>query len=473
MGNKEGGVRSRNIFSDYSSILPYLIRILDMLAIVVTGFIAYWLPSWPAPLDLQVYQIAILFGTLLVAIIFPLFGLYRSWRGQSHITQFQAVASAWMMVVILLIIIAFLTKTSTLYSRQWMVLWGFLGLAFLFALRAGMGRLVHYLRMQGWNHKKVIIVGAGPLGQSVAQQLQVSHGMGFDIVAFLDDNPALHGQQYFGINIAGDLGCLPAMVEQHEVDEVWITLPLGAESRLKELLHVLRHSTVNIRFVPDIFSLQLINHSVSEIAGLPVLNLSESPMYGINEVIKYVEDKVISLIFLIVFSPLMLMIAIGVKLSSRGPVLYRQERVGWNGKPFQMYKFRTMPLEVEAASGPVWAQAGELRATAFGALLRRVSLDELPQFFNVLKGEMSIVGPRPERPMFVGQFKDKVPDYMKKHLVKAGITGLAQIHGWRGSTDINRRIEWDIAYIENWSLWLDIKIMFLTLFKGFVNKNAY
>jgi putative colanic acid biosynthesis UDP-glucose lipid carrier transferase len=212
---------------------------------------------------------------------------------------------------------------------------------------------------------------------------------------------------------------------------------------------------------------------VTEFAGLPVVNVSVSPMEGPNWLIKRVEDAMFSLAILVLISPLLLAIAIGVKLSSPGPVFYRQERVGWNGRPFEMLKFRSMPVDTENETGPVWAKRGEHRATGFGAFLRRTSLDELPQFINVLRGEMSIVGPRPERPVFVEKFKDEIPDYMKKHLVKAGITGWAQINGWRGDTDLEKRIEYDLYYIENWSLWFDIKIILLTLIKGFVHKNAY
>ncbi len=196
-------------------------------------------------------------------------------------------------------------------------------------------------------------------------------------------------------------------------------------------------------------------------------------MDGFNRVIKNIEDKVFASLILLFISPVFILIMIGVKLSSPGPVFFRQKRIGWNNKEITILKFRSMPIDAEKYSGPVWAKAGEQRATRFGQFLRSISLDELPQFINVLKGDMSIVGPRPERPHFVAQFKDKIPGYMKKHMVKAGITGWAQVNGWRGNTDIKKRLEYDLYYIEHWSLWLDIKIILLTLFKGFVHKNAY
>jgi putative colanic acid biosynthesis UDP-glucose lipid carrier transferase len=215
------------------------------------------------------------------------------------------------------------------------------------------------------------------------------------------------------------------------------------------------------------------HHSLTEMAGIPVVNISYSAIDGANQLLKMVEDYLLSSVLLILASPLMLLIALGIKTTSPGPVLYRQRRVGWNGKEFTMFKFRTMPVDIEQHSGPVWAKSGEKRATPFGAFLRSTSLDELPQLFNVLLGEMSLIGPRPERPVFVEKYKDEIPHYMKKHLVKAGVTGWAQVHGWRGNTCLHTRIEHDLYYIENWSLWLDIKIIVMTVFRGLIHKNAY
>ncbi|MES0328028.1 MAG: exopolysaccharide biosynthesis polyprenyl glycosylphosphotransferase, partial [Gammaproteobacteria bacterium] len=228
-----------------------------------------------------------------------------------------------------------------------------------------------------------------------------------------------------------------------------------------------------IRYVPDIFEYQLMHHSLTEMAGVPVVNISYSAIHGVNHLVKIVEDYVLASIVLIMASPLMLIIAIGVKLSSSGPVLYRQRRVGWNGKEFTIFKFRSMPHGAEQETGPVWACQLDNRATRLGSFLRKTSLDELPQLFNILKGEMSLIGPRPERPMFVEQYKNEIPHYMKKHLVKAGVTGWAQVHGWRGNTCLHTRIEHDLYYIENWSLWLDMKIIIMTVFRGLIHKNAY
>ncbi len=257
------------------------------------------------------------------------------------------------------------------------------------------------------------------------------------------------------------------------IDQVWIALPLRAEARIREILTMLRAHPVEIRFVPDIYSFHLLNHSMTEVAGLPVISLTETPMAGTNRIVKAVEDYVLATLLVLLTLPLMALIAIGVKLSSRGPVFYRQERVTWNGEHFSMLKFRTMPVDAEAASGPVWTRQGERRATPFGALLRRTSLDELPQFFNVMQGQMSLVGPRPERPEFVERFSQEIPGYMQKHLVKAGITGWAQVNDLRGDSDLKQRIQYDLYYIDNWSLWFDLRILVLTLWHILKSRNAH
>ncbi len=246
---------------------------------------------------------------------------------------------------------------------------------------------------------------------------------------------------------------------------------------MREILTMLRHCTLKIRLVPDIFGFQLLNYSMSEIAGIPVLDINASPMEGINRLIKAIEDRVLALVILVLISPLVLVIAIMVKLSSPGPVLFKQKRHGWDGKPINVYKFRTMVVHEDVEGQVTQASKNDKRVTRIGAFLRRTSLDELPQFYNVLQGRMSIVGPRPHAMAHNELYKDQVEAYMQRHRVKPGITGWAQINGWRGETDtldkMQRRVEYDLYYIENWSLWLDLKIIFLTIFKGFVHKNAY
>ncbi len=460
------------LLRQYSSTLSTIMRLIDVLAVALGGVVAFGLRFGEWSLYPN-YQIAVLLAALLTAAVFSRFGMYHSWRGKSRLFQLRMLTISWLTVLLILIVIAFMTKTSATFSRQWLAMWGITTWSLLFLFRLALAQILRVMRKQGWNHRRIVIVGAGNLGRDVAMRIREAAWTGLDIVAFIDDDEKLCGTQIDGIKVKCGIPELRALIETEDIDEVWLALPFPAERRIKEILHDLRHSTLTIRFVPDIFGFRLINHSVAEIAGLPILNLTESPMRGMNLFIKALEDKVLALIILIIASPVMIWCAIGVKRSSPGPIFYRQERVSWNGTPFKMLKFRSMPVEVEDETGAVWAKPGENRATEFGAMLRRTSLDELPQFINVLKGDMSIVGPRPERPVFVEKFKDEIPLYMQKHLVKAGITGWAQVNGWRGDTDLNKRIEYDLYYIEHWSLWFDLKIIILTIAKGFVDKNAY
>ncbi|HEY3488101.1 MAG TPA: undecaprenyl-phosphate glucose phosphotransferase [Gammaproteobacteria bacterium] len=254
-------------------------------------------------------------------------------------------------------------------------------------------------------------------------------------------------------------------------------MPFSEEKRLESVLHELRHATVDIRYVPDIFGFRLLNHSIVDIAGLPVLNLSVTPMDGLNRCIKWLEDWVGASIILLLISPLLLIIAIGIKLSSPGPILFKQLRHGWDGRPIRVYKFRTMVCHTEDEGVITQASPNDKRVTKFGAFLRRTSLDELPQFFNVLQGRMSIVGPRPHAIEHNHEYMEQIDGYMLRHKVKPGITGWAQINGYRGETktleEMKKRVEYDLFYIENWSLWFDVRIICLTFLKGFIHRNAY
>jgi len=305
------------------------------------------------------------------------------------------------------------------------------------------------------------------------RQLRRSSWAGLQVVGYVDDH--CEGTVTDGdlsLPYLGKLDELADIVMKEAIDEVWIAFP--PEALAERAQHELRHLPVSIRLVIDCFTFKQSKFlSLNTVAGIPTLDVSVSPLHGVNRYIKEIEDRFLAFFLLVLISPLLMAIAIGVKLSSPGPVFYRQVRVGWNNRKFTMLKFRSMPMDAEAKTGAVWAKPGENRATPFGAFLRKTSLDELPQLINVLMGDMSLVGPRPERPDFVEVFKEQVPNYMKKHMVKAGITGWAQVNGWRGDTDLNQRIEHDLYYIQHWSLWFDLEIAFRTVLTGFINKNAY
>ena len=459
----------RGLLREYANQFILLLRLTDVVLLTLAGAGSYWVylgsPVVPAR-----YRVAILLGVLLCIGAFEQMGAYRSWRDGKLRQELRAVCLAWFTSCLMLAVLGFMLKIETGFSRAWLVLWGASGAATLCGLRVLLRSVLHTLRERGWNQRSVIVVGSGPWAKAVCRHIVEHPTLGLKVAAAFGkpgDRTWVHPSvpEYHAEDE------LAAYIESHDADEVWIAIPMEHRNRLDAAMKALEHSTANVRYVADLYHFNLLNHSVSEVGGMPVFNLSMSPMMGTAAMLKRLEDIVLSALFLIVFSPIMLLLAIGVKLSSPGPIFYRQIRVGWNGENFEMLKFRSMPVDSEAG-GVKWG-AKSKQPTPFGAFLRKTSLDELPQFINVLLGDMSIVGPRPERPMFVDEFKHQVPFYMKKHLVKAGITGLAQVRGWRGDTDLNKRIESDIEYISNWSLLLDLKIIFLTPFKGLVNVNAY
>lgn len=421
----------------------------------------------------QSYLNVILITVLVSSLVLPLFSIYRVWRGASTLTEVKYLTMAWSMVALVMALLALVTQTGSDYSRSWMGLWFVSGWLALIGSRVVLRVILRWMRSNGFNHRHIVIVGTGEQAVVVADRLHKSTWFGLEISALFQSGLNQLPEWLNNKTIITELDELRRYVVSHNVDQIWISLPHSEEETIRNVIAALEGVSVEIRYVPDIFEYQLMHHSLTEMAGIPVVNISYSAIDGANRILKSIEDYVLSTALLICASPLMLLIAIGVKLSSPGPVLYRQRRVGWNGKEFTMFKFRTMPVDIEKHTGPVWASPEETRATRFGSFLRKTSLDELPQLFNVLMGEMSLIGPRPERPVFVEKYKDEIPHYMKKHLVKAGVTGWAQVHGWRGNTSLHTRIEHDLYYIENWSLWLDIKIIIMTVFRGLIHKNAY
>lgn len=464
----------KGLLKEHSQALAMVIRILDVIAVLIAGIMAYWYKFGTVILS-GYYAGALLSAASVTLVVFPWFQIYKSARTQRIWLHMAKLSQAVLVVLLLLAALAFLTKTGEVFSRLWFILWAIFSLGLLILFRCSMLVILRLMRRHGWNERQIILIGAGELGVELVEILQHSLWTGFRIVAIFDDYPKDKPSAIRGIPVSempSNIGAYLSNIKEN-IDEVWLALPLQAESRVKQILHELRHETITARLALDIFGMDLLNHSITHLGGLPILNVRETPMVGMNRMIKAVEDRLLACIILLFISPLFLLMAITIKFTSKGPVFYRQKRISWNGKEFEMLKFRTMPVDAESQTGPVWARKDEDRATKVGAILRKTSLDELPQFINVLFGDMSIVGPRPERIVFVDQFKDKIPRYMQKHLVKAGITGWAQVNGWRGNTSLEKRIEYDLYYIENWSLLLDFKIIFLTFFQGFINKNAY
>jgi putative colanic acid biosysnthesis UDP-glucose lipid carrier transferase len=449
-----------NIIKNASPVPSYVVKLVDAALILLAAYLALHARRWlNLPAEMPVKFIASYDGLAVVgALLFTFFSghVAGSWRGAQMPAMLAKLTGRWFVVIGLLLLWLFAFKATQEFSRVWFVAWALLATLLLWLGRLAIYWVLRSLRLRGVGLRQVAWVGAEAAVASLQARMASAGWSGYVVQQVVHDT---HDMAQLEV-----LGSKP-------VDEIWVMLPLGDSQAIERTLHALRHSAASIRLVPDLLTLRLVNHGVTEIMGVPMYDVYASPMTGANHLLKWVEDKVLSLLILTLISPVMLAVALGVKLSSRGPVFYRQERVGLNNRSFKMLKFRSMPVDVEK-EGVRWGDAATKATTRFGQFIRRTSLDELPQFLNVLWGDMSIVGPRPERPMFVEQFKEEIPDYMKKHLVKAGITGWAQVNGWRGDTDLKTRIEFDLFYIENWSVWLDLKIIFLTIFKGFLNKNA-
>jgi putative colanic acid biosynthesis UDP-glucose lipid carrier transferase len=399
--------------------------------------------------------------------LYPTIGLYRAWRGESTAKELLNAAQAWTFNFLLVVLVSYLTETVASSKVGFFSAWYLCGLVGLLIVRSGTRYFLNRVRSHGRNKTHVIVVGDNGLATSTIRTLREAEWAGFNVLGYFGDGDIV-GEQRLGSvrEINQYLGSVT-----HGVDQIWIAMPLSKEREINDILSELRFVTQDVRLVPGLEGFRLVNNSVAQIADMPVLNLQASPMTGMNRFIKAVEDRVLAALILTVVGPLMLLIAVAIKLSSTGPVFYRQERVSRSGKPFIMYKFRSMPVNLEV-SGVEWGGASDKVQNCVGRFLRRTSLDELPQFINVLLGDMSIVGPRPERTQFVDQFKYDIDGYMQKHMVKAGITGWAQVNGWRGDTDLRKRIECDLHYINNWSVGMDLHIIFLTVFKGWVHENA-
>ena len=469
------------MLQEQSRLYQRLLFFVDI-ALVVAGWSLAWFIRFEAlewigflaPPEYHSYSryLGFLPWVILVSVsVFWFSGLYNPDRFQRLPRLVFSVAKA--VALGLLVTAASLSFYRELYfSRLHMALFGIITPMLMVLVRVVFFSVMRRALAQGVNRRRVLIVGAGKAGRKLEESFRQYPWMGFEVVGFLDD------QKINTADVLGGVDDTVAFVDQYDAEGrpihyVYVALPLSASERIEALVDELSTRLTHVCLVPDLFHFDIVNSRISDVDGLPVIHLIDEAPLEFRRVAKRIIDVAFSFVVLLVMAPLMLLIAALVKLSSAGPVFYRQQRMGLNGLTFDMLKFRSMPLDAEADTGPVWAKKGEDRATPIGRILRRTSLDELPQFINVLKGDMSVVGPRPERPVFIETFKERVPRYMLRHKMKAGITGWAQVHGWRGNTSIDKRIEYDLYYIQNWSLLLDVKIIIMTVWSGFVNKNAY
>lgn len=466
----------KGLLKEYSLAISMMTRFMDMMTLFFAGWLAYFMRFNQFSISSS-YLGAMAIAILLTPIVFSFFNIYASVRGEGFIKHIVSLFQAICLLSLIMAGLSYFTKSGDTFARTWFVCWMVLTFLFLILFRCSLLLFLRFMRSRGLNERRVVILGAGELGIKFANTVQQALWTGFRIVTFMDDAAANKPFVIHAVPVIQTPKNLSRYLTQEGIDEIWLALPLRAEERVKAILHELRHHTITTRFVLDIFGLDLLNHSLTDVAGFPVLNIHSTPMIGVNRLIKAIEDRVLAAIILTCISPLLLAIALAIKCTSKGPIFFKQERLGWDGRIIKVYKFRTMIEHAEENGCVTQATVNDRRVTPLGRFLRRTSLDELPQFINVLQGRMSIVGPRPHALAHNELYKDSIHTYMQRHRVKPGITGWAQVNGWRGETDtltkMEKRVEYDLYYINNWSFSFDLKIIFLTLFRGFFSRNAY
>ncbi|XOV86668.1 MAG: undecaprenyl-phosphate glucose phosphotransferase [Pseudomonadota bacterium] len=417
------------------------------------------------------YRVLAVITFLLMTFIYNWLGVYKHESTRSD--YLAALMQGWGTLIVLLAIFGFVTKTSEAFSREVILLWSLTGFV---------GQCIVYFLTQRLLPKSIaevvptLIVGGGELGRHIATHLNRNEWIPDQVVGFIDDDPQADAWEPLGLPCLGGVNDLEALIAEKGIRRVYITLPMELSGQVKPIASQIVAANVDVIWAPDIFGVSLLNHRVSEIAGVPLISLSQTPLVGGQAIAKTLMDKILASIALVLLSPLMILTAIAVKLSSPGPILFKQKRHGWDGRILEIYKFRSMVVHEETSGQVTQAKKGDQRITPVGRFIRRTSIDELPQLFNVLGGSMSLVGPRPHAIAHNEMYKEQIHSYMLRHRIKPGLTGLAQVNGFRGETDtldkMESRVNYDLAYINNWSIWLDIEILFRTVFV-LLGKNAY
>jgi Undecaprenyl-phosphate glucose phosphotransferase len=422
--------------------------------------------------DRTLYLMPVAVIPILWPTIFRFLDLYRPRRLGSLSREAIELLQASTLAVLVFIALAYLIFKTEI-SRIALVLFWIISTGALVATRIAFRETLRFVRRRGFNLRTVLVVGTGSLSEALVQRIQTHLEAGLRVVGFLAREKPPAGTTLHGISVVGGYGDVEAILRDRRPDQVVIALPFEDQAYLPGLLTVVERETVDVKVVPDFLQFASLRGGVEDFDGLAIVNLRASPLVGWNSVAKRAFDLLFGGLAFVLATPLMVIIGLIVKFTDGGPVFYRQERMGLDGRVFKMLKFRSMRVDAEVTTGPVWAKANDSRVTWIGRILRRTSLDELPQLWNVLKGEMSLAGPRPERPALVERFRTELPQYMLRHKIKAGMTGWAQVNGWRGDTSLERRLEHDLYYIQNWSIRLDLKILWLTVWRGFVNPHAY
>ncbi len=468
------------MIKDNQKVFNRLLVVIDAVITAASFILSYFFKFYiledgpdAGVLPVEDYFMLLLFIVPGYMLIYYLSGVYTPRRTSRRRFEVYGIIKANSIGILAFIIILYMIVRAFYVSRSVMFFFYLFNVGFTSCFRLALRKGLRNIRSKGYNLKHILLVGYSRAAEEYIDRLVDNPQWGYAVCGILDNwIPA--GTVYKGVKVLGSLGNLEIILPENKLDEIAITLSLKDYDYLKDIVGICEKSGVHTKFIPDYNSLIPSKPYTEDLQGLPVINIRYVPLTNTsNIVIKRTMDIVGSLVGIVITSPIMLISALLVKLSSPGPVIFRQERVGLHNKPFKMYKFRSMEQQPPKEERKAWTVRNDPRVTGVGKLLRRTSLDELPQLFNILKGDMSLVGPRPERPMFVEKFKEEIPRYMVKHQVRPGLTGWAQVNGLRGNTSIRKRIEYDIYYIENWTVGFDIKIIVMTFFTGFINKNAY
>jgi Undecaprenyl-phosphate glucose phosphotransferase len=460
---------------------------LGVSAFVIAYVLRFQTGLIPAPKGvppLEQYLVVAPFVAALVPLGFQLQGLYRLRRGRSRVDDFFNVFVGSILAVVFGIVATLYTQTYFASSEARdrglfevsQVVWAIflvLNVLLTYASRELVREVLERRWRAGIGLKRILIAGSGELGRLVADRILEHRELGYQIIGFVDVKASGDHLGYRGLPLLGTIDEASEIAVRESIDHLYVALPPEQHVQMLELIESTSRECVDVKVVPDLLQVIALRARLEDLDGIPVININEPSLQGFNSIVKRGLDIVVAGVGLAILGVPLTMIGLFVRMTSRGPVFYRQERTGLDGKPFTIVKFRSMYDDAERETGPVWTKPDDPRVTPLGRFLRRSNIDELPQLWNVLRGDMSIVGPRPERPHFVEQFRHKIPSYMLRHKVKAGLTGWAQVNGWRGNTPLEKRIEYDLYYIENWSVRLDLKIMWLTLVKGFFHKHAY
>ncbi|CAB3791758.1 UDP-glucose:undecaprenyl-phosphate glucose-1-phosphate transferase [Paraburkholderia caffeinitolerans] len=459
-------------------MLSVLARIIDVAAIAAGALVAAALHHGKFTALSDMESVALAFNCVLAIWMFPAFGIYQSWRGKSLYVLAARVCAAWIAVECTGILLSFSVHRADSLSRIWLAYWVVASVAFLIVSKTMVHMVLRGLRREGYNQKAVAVVGDHRCSRFLIEQMKSHPEAGFHPALVFDENSDADGDAHLdGVKVERDLQATLEYVREHGVRELWLALPITKERTIHRIVMALRNDFVNIRFIPDVRSLSFFSQPVVDLLGVPAINLAASPVTDLRVLPKRVFDIAFAGAVLVALAPLLAAISLAVKLTSHGPVFFKQRRKGLDGNEFEIYKFRSMKMHAEVAGQITQARRNDPRVTRVGAFLRRTSLDELPQFINVLKGEMSVVGPRPHALAHDDIYKDLVRGYMARYRIKPGITGWAQVNGYRGETDrvekMRDRVRFDLHYMQHWSFGLDLRIVAMTMWKGFAGQNAY